>query len=1393
MLISCCRHYRFRHAVMIAIAIMALMILSSESWGENNSNIPPDSQKIPINNNSILLNPNGFRRKPTSAKRFRSFPDNIIRSISTPKINKLENKYTLDIDNSIPIGLNIDSIISKSKSSLQDFVKKDSITCDETTSTKVEEGNDIEPAALILNSSKDSDFVRTLAFAKSRGYLNFLWAEEIRFSNGLRQSIIGIEENTDDEALFLVRFELSGKTKSVLVGVSDSSIDIFDSNGGLIINLNSGNISLNRELGTNKGTCDYWSCVAGCIGEVGGLIAEICSEFIIECAIDPTKITCGAALACLGVSAGYCLVDCGIDVCSYCDCSSNTTTIKGRILQEDGTAWGGVGVCIFDCNGYLLGEDYCTTTDDDGSFIISFETPSVDILLGLFRGCDPPLVTNCFTPIDGEINIGELALPSCDVTMEISTGESGVYVFIVDCNTEEIVVACQTDNSGSCSGTMEPGDYFFAFARDCDCYMYATESCFEIPAGNYEINIELPLCSQEVCLTGKVKHTNGASWPELDIYIVDCDYNIITTDKTDGSGNYEVCFEENEFIIAFDRGCCSGDIIGTECIALTPCEYSVDDIMIEDCINAIPGQITSISADPNSVDLNEPYEIKWSQSNLAEYYEISENGGSWNNIGNITKKTYSKSIAGTYKYKVRGANECGPGTPSNEAEVTVEQPNPPHIVINHTSISFVAVEGGELPEDQGFTISNSGGGVLNWHVVENEDWLDINPTGPDNSNSVNVKASILTTELSPQLYSADVEISSDNADNSPQIINVAYEVESDGQPEIFVDNSEILFEAVQYGDLPLSQTFKIQNTGQGVLNWSIIQEGGGDWLEIAPIGPEDNNDNTITVSPTTTSLLAQTYNTTLHVTSSNAINSPQNVSVQYNIFAECSEPMCFDYSGNSEDYYPIIIDFASLDGLEIGECYEIGVFDKGLCVGAGVFQGTWPISIQAWEDDPQTSEIDGFVAGNDIIIRISNPDNCELYYVENAQYTLGDGTFGYGSYSRISHMESYSERCLAINLHSDWNWISINSRPNENDPSTIFESIWEDINIIKAQEAFCIPDVVCGIEAIIPEKCYKINLKDDRQIEICGLPLNSNEAINLNSGWNWLGFFPNCCMIASTAVETIEENLDILKGEEGFYVPPDNFLGDMCPGQGFTAHLSSPSLLTYPDCVTAIPKSNYNTDQRREAISHYRIMDNGSDYHAIVIEDNNYLQFGDEVGVFTKSGVLIGSGIYLGDRIPLKAWIEDSSDDEFKGGKIGESFDIRVFRKAKNEEFIPFVRILEGETVLGSSPYTIIELADRGDNNLPEMLYLSANYPNPFNPETKIDFSIPIAGRTNLSIFNIIGQKVVTLVDRHYEPGNYSIEWDGNNAMGEKVTSGIYFYRLITDYGEIARKLVLLK
>lgn len=101
---------------------------------------------------------------------------------------------------------------------------------------------------------------------------------------------------------------------------------------------------------------------------------------------------------------------------------------------------------------------------------------------------------------------------------------------------------------------------------------------------------------------------------------------------------------------------------------------------------------------------------------------------------------------------------------------------------------------------------------------------------------------------------------------------------------------------------------------------------------------------------------------------------------------------------------------------------------------------------------------------------------------------------------------------------------------------------------------------------------------------------------------------------------------------------------------------------------------------------------------------------------------------------------------------------------------------------------------DPDDNTtLPVTAQLAQNYPNPFNPTTVISYELSAQAHVVLNVYNVLGQRVVTLVDRTDPAGQYSVTWDGRDGSGREVSSGVYFYRLSAgDAGDV-KKMILVR
>lgn len=101
--------------------------------------------------------------------------------------------------------------------------------------------------------------------------------------------------------------------------------------------------------------------------------------------------------------------------------------------------------------------------------------------------------------------------------------------------------------------------------------------------------------------------------------------------------------------------------------------------------------------------------------------------------------------------------------------------------------------------------------------------------------------------------------------------------------------------------------------------------------------------------------------------------------------------------------------------------------------------------------------------------------------------------------------------------------------------------------------------------------------------------------------------------------------------------------------------------------------------------------------------------------------------------------------------------------------------------------------ASTPESALPTKFALKQNAPNPFNPTTMVSYDLPKPTNVRLEIFNVLGQRVKTLVDGYQEAGSQSVMWDGTDRSGSSVASGIYFYRIQAGENSATMKMMMLK
>jgi hypothetical protein len=202
------------------------------------------------------------------------------------------------------------------------------------------------------------------------------------------------------------------------------------------------------------------------------------------------------------------------------------------------------------------------------------------------------------------------------------------------------------------------------------------------------------------------------------------------------------------------------------------------------------------------------------------------------------------------------------------------------------------------------------------------------------------------------------------------------------------------------------------------------------------------------------------------------------------------------------------------------------------------------------------------------------------------------------------------------------------------------------------------------------------------------------------------------------------------------------------------------------------------------------------------IGDGTFYQYDSNFGVEVDRTTAVLSPVNGGETV-LQAQISTLKFPvgiAYNGSYKSALFSVPVeYFTSKDAQYDPpdtlVARVID---YFGGTPTAVADGGSSG--SLPTSFALQQNYPNPFNPTTTISYTVyprrnsdGSPQRTELSVFNVLGQRVKTLVDKVQIPGTYEVEWAGDNESGNSVASGIYFYRLTLGDESATRKMLLVK
>ncbi len=503
--------------------------------------------------------------------------------------------------------------------------------------------------------------------------------------------------------------------------------------------------------------------------------------------------------------------------------------------------------------------------------------------------------------------------------------------------------------------------------------------------------------------------------------------------------------------------------------------------------------------------------------------------------------------------------------------------------------------------------------------------------------------------------------------------------------------------------------------------------------------------------------------------------------------------------------YTIVITDAEIDGQTIQVGDEIGVFDGELCVGAGIFNGTFNFIFDIWESDTDLG-LPGYTPGNPMIFKLYKT-SADLETNEAVKiYYVGDDTFGFGTFSALSLDASvFNIQSLAI-TGGQFNLVSFNLFPRYTSAWTVFGEM-ESLQIAYNHNG----------QVLIP--AYNINTIGDINF-LNGFYLFTDQAETIDyegtyiypetwditvlpNKWNYISMLRRTPVAITGVFEGFESDISIVQAASGAaWIPSQgiNTIGNMQPGLGYKIALAGSTPITFN-----YPAPGSKTDFFAERVHSWESMLPGGSYfnytqtglpYAVIMnlrklhDTQDSLLPGDEIALFDGQQC-VGSVVYDGSRrFLVNAWKKDDALN-LPGFTTGNLMIAQIYRKSTGALSRHVLKNMSGDlSVFGQGNYA---------NVLLDLMPVDAKtssinvHPNPFMNYTTVVLDLNKEDHVKINIFDGSGRLITALNNRPLTAGIHHFSWDGSDMSGKRIKPGIYFIMAETSETVITEKVIIMQ
>ncbi len=361
----------------------------------------------------------------------------------------------------------------------------------------------------------------------------------------------------------------------------------------------------------------------------------------------------------------------------------------------------------------------------------------------------------------------------------------------------------------------------------------------------------------------------------------------------------------------------------------------------------------------------------------------------------------------------------------------------------------------------------------------------------------------------------------------------------------------------------------------------------------------------------------------------------------------------------------------------------------------------------------------------------------------------------------------------------------------------IIEEIADRVGLIKDEVGgFCVPSHnFNNLGFWDTHKVYTFVMQESADLELHGELIPFDRPIQLNSGWNRIPYYPEHPMYVRDAfADLVESGLLLLVRDlrGGAYYPSFDWDGDwvLVPGKGYWVEVTEACEFTYPNNgdedidprpgpnlqhFPDVPRTDYSISILINSITGIEVVD------------------GAEIACFTPDGVIGGATVIEGLPCGMAAWRDDPNTlDVVEGFHDGEAIHLLYWDPVHDWELEMSVEILDGDELIFRGDLIAINVMlgvdEKDPATQPLDFSLDGIYPNPFNSTTRIEFSLQRRTDLHLTVYDLAGRRVVSLVDATLETGKHFA-----TLNGDLLQSGIYLVALESGNRRQVKRALLIK